>query len=65
MAKRKDEEAQEEPGYCIGHWEKGNRDCEICEIQDECMALTADAGDMDDDDEEEDDDKEGDDGEKK
>ena len=62
MAGRKDEKTQEEPGYCIGHFDKSDKACEMCEIQEECMALTADAGDVDEEAEQE---KEEDDGEEK
>ena len=34
------ETAVEETGYCIGHFDKADKACEMCEIQDECRQLT-------------------------
>lgn len=45
----------EEPGYCIGHFDKADKACEMCEIQDECRQLT---GEIQDDKGEEDEDGE-------
>ena len=45
----------EEPGYCIGHFDKSDKACEMCEIQDECRQLT---GEIQDDKGEEDEDGE-------
>ena len=40
-APAEDPETQaEEPGYCIGHFDKADKACEMCEIQDECRQLT-------------------------
>lgn len=52
-----EEPVVEEPGYCIGHFDKADKACEMCEIQDECRQLTSEIHGEDD--------KEADDGEKK
>lgn len=41
------EDEKEEPGYCFGHWENKNKDCEICEIQDPCKKYTDSIGEED------------------
>lgn len=34
-----EQEGNEEPGYCFGHWEDC-KECEMCEIQDPCRQYT-------------------------
>lgn len=52
------ESAVEEPGYCIGHFDKADKACEMCEIQDECRQLTGEIQDDDRAEEDEDGEKE-------